>query len=194
MKYILIIAIILVFASCKKNNSAENSDNVKNTEKEDSLAINIEHIYDDFDLCLPDSSLIPVLDDIVECSKSCRQLRKKGMIFNFWINNDIDTVTRIKIEMASNKRMHCKGIDRIFIYEGLVFNAISYNELESYFTNTGIKVTFPCLRTNASSAEYYSFIAFWSYVFKDQKATCISYSYCDQTWRDERYNKPGKVE
>jgi len=181
VKYYTAVALFVLTTACNnpKNKSIES----------DSLNVTIERVYEEFDLCQPDSSLYPILDAIVNSAKECPELKNKELLYSMWIYKDEDSLTRVSIELVEQKRKYCLSIDRIFIYEGLIFNAISDKQFDNLFTNTGLKVKYLCMKENILMGDHNGRVAHWEYIMGKDQIKCISYGFCDQIWRNERYYK-----
>jgi hypothetical protein len=183
IKYFIAFVLLLFTTACK--NSKDNEESNKN----DSLVITIEREYEEFNLCQPDSSLYPILDAVVNSVKECPKLRNKELLYNMWIYKDEDSLTRVSIELVEQKRTYCLSIGKILTYKGLIFNVTSNKEYSYLFTDIGLKVKYLCMKENILMGDHDGFVAQWKYILEKNKFKCISYGFCDQIWRDERYYK-----
>lgn len=183
VKYITAVVLFLSATACKNPKDKEESNEMN------SLNVTIERVYEEFDLCQPDSSLYPILDAIVNSAKECPELKNKELLYNMWIYKDKDSLTRVSIELVEQKRTYCLSIGKIFTYKGLIFNANFNEEYNNLFSDIGLKVKYLCMKENILMGDRSGFAAQWEYILKKNKFKCISYGFCDQIWRDEKYYK-----
>lgn len=183
IKFYTAVVLLLLTTACENPKDKEKSGEM------DSLNVTIERVYEEFDLCQPDSSLYPILDAIVNSAKECPKLKNKGLLYSMWIYKDKDSLTRVSIELVEQKRTYCLSIGKIFTYKGLIFDVTSNKEYNNLFTDIGLKVKYLCMKVNILMGDHCGFVAQWEYVLKKNKFKCISYGFCDQIWRDERYYK-----
>ena len=186
---VLFISIIIGFAvSCNMHNDPINYS--EPIIEPDTLFINIVNIYQEFDLCEPDSLLYPILDLVEKHSNECPLHKKNDMLHCLWFYDDDDSLTRINIELREQKRMFCKSISNIFTYKGLIFGVISSKEYQDYFYNTGLKGKYLCMKNNDVLGNYNDKVfASWEFILDEESISCVSYGFCDQHWKNEKIER-----
>jgi len=193
---ILIVLLLVFLVSCNDCKESKNaaSTNSNHDNETDSLVVNNEYEYSEFDLCEPDPSLHPILDSVVNSAIACPELENKGLLYCLWIHKSEDSLTRVSIELREQKRIYCLNIGKIFTYKGLIFNANYDKQYKDLFRNSGLKVKYFCKKENILMGDHDdAMVATWEYVMENNQVRCISYGFCNKSWMDEKYYKIERV-
>ena len=181
IKKYLYLTFIIVLISC--NNSKNKSIDDENT-----ITIVRTYSVEEFDLCQPDSFLLPVIDSVATNVNSCEELKQKNLIYSMNIFEGQDSLMHIKFEGLEQRRIYCSSISRFFIYKGLLFRVYVNKKFDHLFINKGQKIKFECQQDNASRFGCNNYgEGYWCYIY-DNRFKCVSYGFCDNQWRDDNYD------
>lgn len=165
IKFSFTILLCGLLISCSNSTNSKKMPVSDSVDKSDSLVVNIERVYGEFDLCEPDSSLYPILDAVVNSAKNCPELKNKGLLYSMWIYKDEDSLTRVNIELKNQKQMYCLSIDKIFTYKHAIFEATTERPFDHLYRSTGLKVKYLCMKENALMGDNDDrMLAHWEYI------------------------------
>lgn len=177
-KKYLYLAFVIVLISC--NNSKNKSIDDENT-----ITIVRTYSVEEFDLCQPDSFLLPIIDYIATNVNNCEKLQQKNKVYCMNIFDGEDSLINVFVEGLEQRRMYCSCISRFFIYKGVLFEAYTNKKYDYLFINKGQKIKFECQQDNASMFGCNNYReGHWHYIY-DNGFKCISYNFCGNQWNDD---------
>ncbi len=139
--FLIILSIILISCNNLNNDSSDNNDNI--------TVIKIEYAYVDFQVYEPKPIIYSMLDTVILMTKKDRDSLQNNLVYCIGTYRDTDSILNMSIELRDQRRVYCKEINGLFIYNKSIFKFNNIEKKDEFFLKTRKTIRFKCQKENS---------------------------------------------